>query len=214
MNREEERETCHDDQSPHPAFQAAPARATAVLSQQAVPAEEAYPAAGRPGIVVPFTPATGIDILARTLGQKLGEQWKVPVVVDNKAGRERQHRHRGGGQVACRRLHAADDGEHHRPQPHSFSRRSRTTRSRTSRPSRRSRSPAWRWSRTRRSSSKSARSSWRAPRRGPARSTTDRPATARRRDGALQTRPASTSPTCRTAAPARPSPTCSAGSSA
>jgi len=53
----------------------------------AAAAEESYPAAGRPiRIIVPFTPATGIDILARTLGQKLGEQWKVPVVVDNRPG--------------------------------------------------------------------------------------------------------------------------------
>ena len=53
----------------------------------AAAADETYPAAGRPiRIIVPFTPATGIDILARTLGQKLGEQWKVPVVVDNRPG--------------------------------------------------------------------------------------------------------------------------------
>jgi tripartite-type tricarboxylate transporter receptor subunit TctC len=37
-------------------------------------------------IIVPFTPATGIDILARTLGQKMGEAWKQPVVVENRAG--------------------------------------------------------------------------------------------------------------------------------
>jgi tripartite-type tricarboxylate transporter receptor subunit TctC len=69
-------------------LQAAPLLgAAAVLTQRGHAAEEAYPAAGRPiRIVVPFTPATGIDILARTLGQKLGEQWKVPVVVDNKPG--------------------------------------------------------------------------------------------------------------------------------
>ncbi|MCC6195856.1 MAG: tripartite tricarboxylate transporter substrate binding protein [Burkholderiales bacterium] len=36
--------------------------------------------------VVPFTPGTGIDILARTLGQKLADDWKVPVVVDNRPG--------------------------------------------------------------------------------------------------------------------------------
>jgi tripartite-type tricarboxylate transporter receptor subunit TctC len=35
---------------------------------------------------VPFTPGTGIDILARTLGQRMGEDWKEPVVVENKAG--------------------------------------------------------------------------------------------------------------------------------
>jgi len=50
-------------------------------------AQESYPAPGRSlRIIVPFSPATGIDILARTLGQKLGEQWKVPVVVDNRVG--------------------------------------------------------------------------------------------------------------------------------
>ena len=37
-------------------------------------------------LVVPFTPGTGIDILARTLGQKLGDDWKVAVVVDNRPG--------------------------------------------------------------------------------------------------------------------------------
>jgi tripartite-type tricarboxylate transporter receptor subunit TctC len=50
-------------------------------------AQEPYPAAGRSlRIIVPFSPATGIDILARTLGQKLGEQWKLPVVIDNRVG--------------------------------------------------------------------------------------------------------------------------------
>ena len=48
-------------------------------------AQEAYPA--KPvRIIVPFTPGTGIDILARTLGQKMGDDWKVGVVVENKAG--------------------------------------------------------------------------------------------------------------------------------
>jgi tripartite-type tricarboxylate transporter receptor subunit TctC len=50
-------------------------------------AQDAYPAAGRSvRIIVPFSPATGIDILARTLGQKLGDKWKVAVVVDNRVG--------------------------------------------------------------------------------------------------------------------------------
>jgi tripartite-type tricarboxylate transporter receptor subunit TctC len=50
-------------------------------------AQEAYPAPGHPlRILVPFSPATGIDILARTLGQKMGERWKVGVVVDNRVG--------------------------------------------------------------------------------------------------------------------------------
>ena len=37
-------------------------------------------------IVVPFTPGTGADILARVLGPRLSERWKVAVVVDNRAG--------------------------------------------------------------------------------------------------------------------------------
>ncbi len=48
-------------------------------------AQERYPS--RPiRIIVPFTAGTGIDILARTIGQKLSERLKVPVVVDNRAG--------------------------------------------------------------------------------------------------------------------------------
>jgi len=37
-------------------------------------------------LVVPYTPGTGPDILARTLGQKLQERWGQPVVVENKPG--------------------------------------------------------------------------------------------------------------------------------
>jgi len=37
-------------------------------------------------LVVPFTPGTGIDILARTLGQKIGDDWKATIVVDNRPG--------------------------------------------------------------------------------------------------------------------------------
>ncbi|MEK7361411.1 MAG: tripartite tricarboxylate transporter substrate binding protein [Pseudomonadota bacterium] len=48
-------------------------------------AQERYP--GRPiRMIVPFTAGTGIDILARTIGQKLSERLKVPVVVENRAG--------------------------------------------------------------------------------------------------------------------------------
>ncbi len=46
---------------------------------------QAYP--GRPiTLVVPYTPGTGIDIIARTVGPKLSERWGQPVVVDNKPG--------------------------------------------------------------------------------------------------------------------------------
>jgi tripartite-type tricarboxylate transporter receptor subunit TctC len=34
----------------------------------------------------PYTPATGADILARALGPKLQERWKVAVVTENKPG--------------------------------------------------------------------------------------------------------------------------------
>ena len=37
-------------------------------------------------LVVPFSPGTGIDILARVIGPKLAEKWDQPVVVDNKPG--------------------------------------------------------------------------------------------------------------------------------
>lgn len=37
-------------------------------------------------LVVPFTPGTGADILARTLGPRLAERWGVGVVTDNRPG--------------------------------------------------------------------------------------------------------------------------------
>ena len=37
-------------------------------------------------LVVPYTPGTGADILARILGPRLGERWKQAVVTDNRAG--------------------------------------------------------------------------------------------------------------------------------
>ena len=50
-----------------------------------VHAQERYPS--RPiRVIVPFTSGTGMDLLARTIGQKLSERLKVPVVVDNRAG--------------------------------------------------------------------------------------------------------------------------------
>ena len=61
---------------------------TATLTLAALPAahaQERYPS--RPiRMIVPFTAGTGIDILARTIGPKLSERLKVPVVVENRAG--------------------------------------------------------------------------------------------------------------------------------
>jgi len=54
-------------------------------------------------IIVPYTPGTGIDILARSLGAELSHRWGQPVVVDNKPGASGNI----GTQVAAR---AAPDG--------------------------------------------------------------------------------------------------------
>ena len=37
-------------------------------------------------VIVPFSPGTGIDIVARVIAPKLSEMWRQPVVVENKAG--------------------------------------------------------------------------------------------------------------------------------
>jgi tripartite-type tricarboxylate transporter receptor subunit TctC len=37
-------------------------------------------------LIVPYTPGTGADLLARLLGPKLGERWKVGVPTENKPG--------------------------------------------------------------------------------------------------------------------------------
>ena len=45
------------------------------------------PQAGVPlKLIVPFTPGTGIDIVARTVGPRLGQRLNRPVVVENRAG--------------------------------------------------------------------------------------------------------------------------------
>src|SRR3989440_12416401 len=47
----------------------------------------AQPFPSRPvTLIVPFSPGTGIDILARVIAPKLSEKWGQPVVVENKAG--------------------------------------------------------------------------------------------------------------------------------
>jgi tripartite-type tricarboxylate transporter receptor subunit TctC len=61
-----------------------PALLSALVVSSAVGAQS-YPS--RPiTLVVPYTPGTGIDIVARTIGPRLTERWNQPIVVDNKPG--------------------------------------------------------------------------------------------------------------------------------
>jgi len=48
-------------------------------------AAQTYPTR-RITLIVPYTPGSGFDIVARTFGQKLAERWGQPVLVDNKPG--------------------------------------------------------------------------------------------------------------------------------
>ena len=64
------------------------------LGSAAVWAQATPPAPGAPAappanavrLIVPFTPGTGIDLVARTVGPKLAERLGRPVVVDNRVG--------------------------------------------------------------------------------------------------------------------------------
>lgn len=61
--------------------------ALAALGVHAQPSVSAAPAQGGPlRLIVPFTPGTGIDLIARSVGPKLGERLGRPVVVENRAG--------------------------------------------------------------------------------------------------------------------------------
>ena len=53
-------------------------------------------------LVVPLTPGSGADIVARALAKKLQESWGQTVVVENKPG--------AGGQIGTREVIAATDG--------------------------------------------------------------------------------------------------------
>ncbi len=59
--------------------------AAAALAPASTLAQDAYPSRNVT-MVVPYTPGTGADILARILGPRLAERWKVAVVTDNRAG--------------------------------------------------------------------------------------------------------------------------------
>ncbi|MGH8616234.1 MAG: Bug family tripartite tricarboxylate transporter substrate binding protein [Burkholderiales bacterium] len=62
------------------------ALATASLALPALPAlAQDYPT--KPiRIIVQFTPGSSTDIMARLVGQKMGEQWKQQVIIDNRPG--------------------------------------------------------------------------------------------------------------------------------
>ncbi len=61
------------------------AGATAAALAAPVVWAQAWPS-GPIRIVVGFPPGGGADALARVVGQKLGDLWKQPVVIENKAG--------------------------------------------------------------------------------------------------------------------------------
>jgi tripartite-type tricarboxylate transporter receptor subunit TctC len=69
-------------------LQRAAAAALAFLSLGAVAqAPQGVQPTGVPlKLIVPFTPGTGIDIVARTVGPRLGQRLNRPVVVENRAG--------------------------------------------------------------------------------------------------------------------------------
>lgn len=65
---------------------AAAAFSLGVLAQPAQPAQTAALPQAPIRLIVPFTPGTGIDLIARTVGPKLAERLGRPVVVDNRSG--------------------------------------------------------------------------------------------------------------------------------
>jgi tripartite-type tricarboxylate transporter receptor subunit TctC len=59
--------------------------ALAVLLAPTLATGQAYPSKAI-RVVVPFAPGGTSDIIGRTLGQRLSEAWKQPVIMDNRAG--------------------------------------------------------------------------------------------------------------------------------
>ena len=59
--------------------------AMAQTPNMVTPSDNAWP--NKPvRFIVPFPAATATDLIARTLGQKLGDKWGQPVVIDNRPG--------------------------------------------------------------------------------------------------------------------------------
>src|SRR5690349_2787196 len=65
-------------------FSAAGFALAVALAPAAAPVQE-YPAKAI-RMIVPFAPGGTSDIIGRTLGQKLNEAWKQPVIMDNRVG--------------------------------------------------------------------------------------------------------------------------------
>ncbi len=58
-----------------------------VAALAALAPAQAQPLSGRTiTIIVPFTPATGPDVMARLIAEELSARWKEPVIVENKPG--------------------------------------------------------------------------------------------------------------------------------
>ena len=98
------------------------------------PAGRAIPAAPSK-IIVSAPPGGGVDIVARVIADRLAKLWGQPFVVENRPGRRRQSRRRGGRAGRARRLHAprgaAGAADHQRgavPQAQLRSRRVRAAR--------------------------------------------------------------------------------------
>jgi tripartite-type tricarboxylate transporter receptor subunit TctC len=76
--------------------------AAAVLLSGATQAQDAYPSK-QVRIIVPFTPGSATDVMARIVGERLTTAWNQPVIVDNRPG--------AGGSIGIRETaRAAPDG--------------------------------------------------------------------------------------------------------
>ena len=79
-----------------------------VLALSTAVAAQGYPA--KPiRLIIPFPPGGSNDIVGRLIATELGERLGKQVVVDNRGGRLRHHRHRARRECRRRRLYAPDD---------------------------------------------------------------------------------------------------------